>query len=60
MNTIAKPAIGKIDSFFSLNFEYNKVAANESDKAEDSLFKAETRMMILKKISFETDCFSKY
>ena len=60
MNTIVKAAIGKMDSFFSPNFENNKVAANESDKADDSLFKVETRMMILKKISFETDCFSKY
>ena len=60
MNTVAKTAIGKIVSFLSPNFEYNNVAANESDKAEDSLFKVEIIMMKLKIINFELDCCCKY
>ena len=59
-NTIPNVNIGKILSFFIPNLEYNKVAAKESDKAEDSLLKVETKMMRLKIINFETDCFSKY
>lgn len=60
MKTITKTAVGKIVSFLSPNFENNSVAANESDKAEDSLLIVEIIIMKLKITNFEFDGCCKY
>ena len=52
--------MGKYIFFFNPNFAYSKVAAKESESAEDSLLKVEIMRITSKIIKFKAESFSKY